>query len=645
MSTVVVENWADTFDQLRTGTSNTATLTLLATLHSLDKPRSITSMLHQPHNPTADTSMDFSKPGCAARTPGCGRTAEPRVDSAEAALKRACAHRGISHFQARAFNGPTRRRTALEWLGLVLLFGFTVGATAQSQPPSKPLATVAALQQSISNHLAQARFSRAAWGLKVISLDTGKTLFEHNAEKLMKPASNAKLFTGALALDRLGPDYRIKTSLHATARPNSSGTLKGDLIVYGRGDPSFAARFNHGDYSKSLEPLVAALAATGVKRIRGDLIGDESFFRGPPLGSGWNWDDLQYYYGAEVSALTVDDNVLDLLFMPAARIGEPCRLAASPDTTFLTFINRTLTAATGAKRDINLYRPIGENIVYASGQLPRDDPGYTDAVAVHEPARFFLVLFQEALARRGLSVSGRLRTIHWLSRETAVSQITNLVELCFVESRPLSEILGQMLKPSQNLYAHLLLLQVAARKQEAEAGDQRDARRNLAPPENNLALYRTTEAAGIKELNAFLEEVGVKKGEVLLEEGSGLSRGGLLAPNATVTLLKFMSRHRYAEIFRESLPIGGIDGTLKSRLRGTAAAGNARAKTGSLRYVNTLSGYITSAAGERLAFSIMLNNYFSPDATGPGRADIDTLAVMLANFTGHSEMPVRFQAN
>ncbi|PYI86944.1 MAG: D-alanyl-D-alanine carboxypeptidase/D-alanyl-D-alanine-endopeptidase, partial [Verrucomicrobia bacterium] len=160
------------------------------------------------------------------------------------------------------------------------------------------------LQARLSAHLAQSRFASALWGVKVISLDTGGTLFEHNAEKLMKPASNAKLYTGALALDRLGPDFRIKTSLYASARPAKSGTLTGDLIVYGRGDPSFAARFYDGDYTKLLDPLVDALETAGVKRIKGNLVGDESYFRGPPLGSGWTWDDLQYYYGAEVSALT-----------------------------------------------------------------------------------------------------------------------------------------------------------------------------------------------------------------------------------------------------------------------------------------------------------------------------------------------------
>ena len=193
--------------------------------------------------------------------------------------------RSTSHLPTQA---NLRRRTVLL---LLLCLPLSRVLTQSTNVPS--IATLAELQTRLGEHLGQPRFAAAFWGVKIVSLDSGKTLFEHNAGKLLKPASNAKLFTGALALDRLGPEYRIKTSFYAAARPDSDGTLHGDLIVYGRGDPSFAARFNGGDYGKSLEPLVATLTATRVKRIEGDLIGDESYFRGPPFGSSWTWDDLQ----------------------------------------------------------------------------------------------------------------------------------------------------------------------------------------------------------------------------------------------------------------------------------------------------------------------------------------------------------------
>ena len=171
--------------------------------------------------------------------------------------------------------------------------------------------------------------------MKVVSLDSGRTLFEQNAGKLFSPASNCKLYTMALALDQLGGDYRIKTSLYAATKPDRRGVLKGDLIIYGRGDPTINARLNGGDIFRALEPLVAALTNAGVRRIRGDLVGDESFFRGPPYGSGWAWDDLNSYYGAEISALTINDNTLQLSVTPGSTGGAPCQLTLSPATSYV----------------------------------------------------------------------------------------------------------------------------------------------------------------------------------------------------------------------------------------------------------------------------------------------------------------------
>src|SRR5579872_4702841 len=224
--------------------------------------------------------------------------------------------------------------------------------------------TLADLQNRIAAHLDQGRFAQAQWGVKVTSLDTGKILFERNSHKLMKPASNAKMYTSALALDRLGEDYRIKTSFYANARPDADGAIKGPLIVYGRGDPSFSARFCDGDYDAALAPAIDALLAAGVKRIDGDLVGDESYFSGPPFGNEWTWDDLQEYYGAQVSALTYQDNVVDLQFKPGAAIGNPCEILTKPETSYLTFSNRTTTTVAGGRGRFRIYRAPGENIVY-----------------------------------------------------------------------------------------------------------------------------------------------------------------------------------------------------------------------------------------------------------------------------------------
>jgi D-alanyl-D-alanine carboxypeptidase/D-alanyl-D-alanine-endopeptidase (penicillin-binding protein 4) len=475
--------------------------------------------------------------------------------------------------------------------------------------------TLSSLQAQLDAHLHEGRFAQAQWGVQVASLDSGKILFQHNADKLMKPASNAKLYTTALALDRLGPDYRVKTSFYAAAKPGSDGVIHGNLIVYGRGDPSFSARFNDGDYKKALQPALDALQAAGIKQIDGDLVGDESFFHGPPYGSDWTWDDLQNYYGAPASALSFQDNVIDLVFNPGDALGAPCQIVTMPATTFVTFSNRTETAQTNARAWIRIYRPLGGNLAYVWGRLPLGATGQTNSVSVNDPALWFVTILKEALAQNGIVVSGAVREMNWINRETAPLDLSKLAEVASVQSRPLAEIVKQTLKPSENLYAQLLLLQVGAKA--LESRDTSDG---------------NTEQTGVAEMRKFLSQAGIEPDMALLEEGSGLSRASLVTPGATVKLLTFMSRHRYRDAFIDALPIAGVDGTLRNRFKGTPAEGNVRAKTGSLGYVDTLSGFLTDAGKEKLVFSIMLNNYRETDPEHNGRAEIDNLVRILVDY-------------
>ncbi len=489
-----------------------------------------------------------------------------------------------------------------------------LGVSAQSTN----LTTLAALQEKLTTHVTQEKFDAGLFGVKIVSLDTGKILFEHNQQKLFSPASNSKLYTTALGLDRLGPDHKIKTSLYSAARLKR-GTLDGDLIVYGRGDPTINARLHDKDIFKALQPFVAALANAGVKSIKGDLIGDDSYFRQTPYGSGWDADDLQYYYGAEISALTINDNYMQLIAKPAATVGEPCHLSLSPPTKYLKFVNQTQTVAKGGKRDINLHRPLGENVIYVSGQLAVGETNFTDDVTLHNPAGLFVTFLKEALEKNGIKVSGKVRTMNWIDRKTAPLDFSKLVELGCVESLPLRDILREIQKPSQNLYTDMLLSHVA--EQLRPADDQKTMSEDL----------------GIRELNKFLGEVGISRGETILEEGSGLSRNNLTTPNATVKLLTFMSKHKWADVYRDALPIAGVDGTLRNRMKNTAAAGNVRAKTGTLRWANSISGFVTTASGEHLVFSVMLNRYSNTDERRSSRLELDDIAVMLANFSGRSE--------
>lgn len=490
----------------------------------------------------------------------------------------------------------------------LLCFALLASIPAHAQAPATQ--SLAAFGEQLRAAGTHSRFDAALLGIKVESLDSGKLIYEQNADKLLKPASNAKIYSGALALDRLGPDYRVRTSFYAGSRPDRNGTLKGDLIVYGRGDPSLSHRFNDGDYIKPFEQLADALVRAGVKRITGNLIGDESHFRGSRFGTGWSVDDLQYYYGAEVSALTFQENTVDLIFTPGAKPGDPVVITTKPQTGYLTFINRARTGEKDSRASISVHRPVDSNVVLVEGSIPVGGSKVEDAVAVYDAPRWFVWMLRDALAKRGVKVQGELKTRNWLDRELEPLDTAKLTEVAFMESRPMAEMVKHMMKPSQNLYAHLLLMMVGERTRS---------------PENKRS---DSESLGLAEMGRFLAEAGVPKGDVLLEEGSGLSRGCLLKPSATVQLLKYMHAHRHAQSFIDSLPVAGVDGTLRSRFKGTAAEKNLTAKTGTIRYVNSLSGYVTTKAGEKLVFSIMLNNYNG----GDGRTQSDAIAATLATL-------------
>jgi serine-type D-Ala-D-Ala carboxypeptidase/endopeptidase (penicillin-binding protein 4) len=505
----------------------------------------------------------------------------------------------------------------------------TPGLLPQASPqptPATPIAapmaaarTVAELRTSIAGVLAKPELSSAMVGIKVASLDTGQVLFEANADKLLRPASNMKLYTIAAALDRLSPDYRFVTSVYAAAKPDADGVVKGDLTIYGRGDPSLAARFNNGDYFKGIDDLAARIVAAGVKRVEGDLVGDESYFTGPQYGSGWEWEDLQWYYGAEVSALTVNDNALDLSVKPGAQVGAPAVIVTGPPDPLLRIVNHATTAARGTKRELAVYRGLAADELEISGSIALDDPGYSGGIGISRPALLFVYLLRSSLAQRGVLITGKTRTIPPAMTMAGLPGPAPL-ELTTLQSPPLSLIAANTLKPSQNLYTELVLRTLGT-----------------VPglPTTAVTANRTSEAAGLEVVKTFLHEAGINPGELVLTDASGLSRNDMITASATLQLLTFMHRHRYASAFRDALPIAGVDGTLRNRFKGTAAANNLRAKTGSLSSASSLSGYVTTAAGEKLAFAIMVNN-FNPDIA-PRAVCIDPIALLLASFNGKSE--------
>jgi D-alanyl-D-alanine carboxypeptidase/D-alanyl-D-alanine-endopeptidase (penicillin-binding protein 4) len=352
-----------------------------------------------------------------------------------------------------------------------------------------------------------------------------------------------------------------------------------------------------------------------VRRVEGDLVGDESYFAGGPLAPGWEWDDLQWWYGAEVSALTVNDNSVDLSIKPGAHVGDPASINIGPSTLLVTVLDRTITAARGARRELRVHRPLGQNVIEVGGSIPLDDAGYTASVAISRPAMMFTTMLRTSLERRGVVFTGRTRTIDAQGRaDGSPLQVSALVELATRQSPPLSVIAAQTMKPSQNLYTELLLRALG----------------KATEPEPK----QTSEEAGIKAVKGFLRAAGGDDSKLIMRDGSGLSRANLVTAETTLRLLIYMSRHRYASAFRESLPIAGVDGTLRNRMKGSPTMNNVRAKTGTLSSATSLSGYLLSASGERLVFSLMINN--PPRDVSPTGRFTDAVALLLASFTGRS---------
>ena len=489
-------------------------------------------------------------------------------------------------------------------------------------------ASLGDLQTRINEIVHQPALEPGFFAVKIVSLDTGEIIFEQNANKFVRPASNMKLYTVAAALDRLTPDHHFITSIYAKEKPDK-GTVKGDLIVYGRGDPSIAARFNNGDYFKGINDLAERIVAAGVKHVKGDLVGDESYLNGAPLGSGWEWEDLTWEYGAQVSALTINDNAIDLTVKPGATVGAPAVITTGPPSSgFMTISNRATTSARDSKSDLQIYRSLGSNTLEISGSVPLGGNGWSGSVAIPDPALAFVSMLRDALIKRGFKIDGRVRTVtqsgdsvlpRLVGGVGTGSIVQSPVEIASLQSPPFSVIAAHTLKPSQNQYTELILRTLGRSEP-------------YLPTQVPNRTSQTDEEVGLWIVRNFLHQAGITDDEVNQTDGSGLSRNDLITANDTVQLLVFMSKHKYFAQFRDALPIAGVDGTLRTRMKGTPAEGNLRAKTGSLSSVASLSGYVTTAAGEHLAFSMMLNNY--PDASLVRRDSIDAIAILLASFAG-----------
>ncbi len=495
-------------------------------------------------------------------------------------------------------------------------------------PTPVPIQTISDLQSRIRLTLARPELRRGMVGVKIVSLDTNKVIFEENAEKYFMPASNMKSYTVAAAMEKLSPDFKFVTSIYASAMPNPNGVIRGDLNIYGRGDVSFSTAFYDGDYYKGLDALATKIVQAGVKRIEGNLVGDESYFTGNPIPPSWEWEDLQWYYGAEISALPVNDNAVDLSVKPNS-INLPCAVQVLPANAVMKIVNRCLTSATGAKREIQIVKKIDQNTIEINGTMPLEDKGYKGFLAISRPAQLFVEMLRGLLIQKGVAITGQNKVIN--TKDKAVSAVASSVppvEITKLESPPFSLVAAKTMKPSQNTYTETILWTLGeqiGRKQESP----------VAADEISIKKLQQTSSAdlGLKVVQVFMSEIGVAPDSVIQWDGSGLSRHNLITPSSAVQLYTYMSKSRYADPWRNSLTIGAVDGTLKNRFKETVAAANVRGKTGTIDQVSTLSGYIMTASGERLVFSILVNGV---NDVRLRQAAIDEIVVALASFNGRT---------
>jgi len=489
-------------------------------------------------------------------------------------------------------------------------------AAAGAPSPAPATSPVTPLQERISTLLSSPDLAHGFWGIDVISLATGETLYAQNSNKLFTPASNTKLFTTAAALALIGPDYKFRTTVETTGTLDRYGRLNGDLVLVGHGDPNLSGRelpydqrtLRNDDPIQALESLADTLVQKGVKYIDGDIIADDSYFAFERYGEGWSQDDLVWADGAPVSALTVNDNVVFVNILPADRAGEKAFVSLKPYTNYYRLDNRIVTTPAGSGRKFFVNREPGSTVLTLWGNLALDDPGTSEALAIEDPAEFAAGLFSELLERRGIIIYGHQRTRHTelpnLSTFTAIAIAPSHAEsgggsrplksdqpitLASYESKPLVEDVRVINKVSQNLHAEILL-------------------RLLGRERGNAG----TVEGGLEVLRGFLTQAGIASDQYLFYDGSGLSRQNLVTPHAIVQLLRYASSQLWSTAYKSSFPVAGVDGSLSERLKAPRLEKRVLAKTGSLGGVKTLSGYATTDSGQTVAFSILSNNLNLP---------------------------------
>ncbi len=489
-------------------------------------------------------------------------------------------------------------------IALLFFCGLTCVATAQASD-------LASLQAELAAILQETDLKGGTVGIRVEDVALPQLLYDHNGAIPLKPASCNKLHTSAAALYYLGSGYTYTTRVYYSGQINGK-KLAGNLVVVGSGDPTISGRFqeNSRDLTKTLRDWAKDIRKEKVRIVTGDLIGDDDLFDDVYFGKGWYPKERGEWYCAEVSALSFNDNCIDILWKGARKQGRTVKFTLNPRTDYVEIVNNVTTGEAKGSADLSYLREDKSNSIVAKGSVPAKQENY-DYAAIYNPTLFFVTVFNDVLRDRGVKVQGRPRDIDALSDEEKAELRQNLRQVTFFVSPPMSEIVRVINRRSQNFYAEQVLKTLGA-EVKGEGSFE----------------------AGVEAVQEFLHNEGLYKPGHILIDGSGLSYLNRVSAHQLVDLLRFMDGHKESAVFFDSLPRGGqAGGSLRTRFRDTpeerAVESRILGKTGYIGGVHSLSGLVTNAVGKKMFYSIIVNDFGCPNKVA--RDLIDRLVVALAS--------------
>jgi D-alanyl-D-alanine carboxypeptidase/D-alanyl-D-alanine-endopeptidase (penicillin-binding protein 4) len=469
-------------------------------------------------------------------------------------------------------------------------------------PPSGRADSLEKIQTKIAQYLKRPGVRSAQWGMQVMDPASGKVLVEVNPDKAFLPASVLKVVTTAAAVEKLGADFRYRTGIYTNGPVEPDGTVSRDLILVGRGNPNLTDPYGELLEKPVFRDFAERLQSAGIKRIKGDIVGDDSYFDLRSNVRGWTANDLKSLYGAPINALSVNNNVLWVYANPG-KTKKLVRVEVEPQTSYFHIRNLGVTGSRRSKRTLRVRLIPGTRTIVVSGTLPSTQ-SYSQHVLLERPAEVAATLLKEELERHGITVQGDVFTMH--DGEVSSEERASWNLLAEHQSPPLIRALQIINKRSQNLHAEMLLRTLGAEFK-----------------------GKGTNEAGLEVVRDFLVEAGIDSEKIHLNDGCGLSRENLITPRFQTSLLQFLSTRPYFDLFLDTLAISGTDGTLRNRLSSTEVRGTIHAKTGTLNGVTTLSGYMTTKSGRNLVFSIFANRV---NATTRVKRTIDEICSLFVNL-------------